>query len=330
MLGTGYDRAEMSNFRTSVSVPATPTVPAMTVSYSFGKTNAGPFDRGVGDGLFSVEGITGTADKFGAFAADRISTSEIDMRQPAMQLLEGKPPSAAMLDGLAIGRIEYVGMSMTPTGGSTIPLGTLSLSKIGFSHGVPVSAELAYGGLRLSSTQIPVPQLVEAYKLLGIDSATLGFGIVYSWDLDKKRLSLSDVALKIDELGALNLSLDASDVSPDDIVQMKARLAHAKLRYVDASLAERGLKAATAPGADPAATRAQLIGTVQQQGAAFADSPAITAAVKAIVAFIADPKSLAVELNPPTPLDLATLKGAAAIPPPTLATMLGLTVAANQ
>src|SRR5262249_42733061 len=290
MLGMGYDSAEMSNFKTSVSVPATPTVPAMTVSYGFGKTNAERFDRGVGDGLFSVAGIKGTADKFGAFAADRIGMSKIDMRQPAMQLLEGKPPSAALLDGLAIGRIEYVGMSMTPTGGSTMPLGTFSVSKIGFSHGVPISGEIAYDGLRLSRGQIPLPQLVGAYQLLGIDTATLSLGIAYSWDLDAKRLSFRDVALKIDELGALDLSLDASDVSADDFMQMKARLAHAKLRYADGSLAERALRAyARQTGTNPPALREQLIGAVQQQSAAFADSPAITAAPKAIAAFIAHP-----------------------------------------
>jgi hypothetical protein len=330
MLGIGYDRYEASNLKVVADVPATPTTPATTVSYVFAKMSAGRFERGSGEGL-AGEGISATANELGTFQAERVSMSGIDVRQPFSQLLDNQPPALAMLDGLAIGRLEYGGMSAKLPNGTTIPLGTFTMSKIGFSRGMPVSAELAYSGLRLSSGQIPLPDVMQAYQQLGIDTATLSLGVAYSWDLDKKVMSLRDVSLKIDELGALTLSVDASDVAPDDIAQMKARLAHAKLQYADASLAERALRVyAQQTGSDPAALREQFIAMVQQQGADLGDSPAIVAAVKAIVAFLGAPKSLTVELSPPTPVDLATLQGAGAMPPPELATMLGLKVTANQ
>src|SRR5262249_47589885 len=110
---------------------------------------------------------------------------------------------------------------------------------------------------------------------------------------------------KVDELGALALSLDAANLTPATAAAMQGKLAHAKLSYADASLAERVLRAgATQMGTDPAALRAQLIDTVQQQAAALGPSPAIAEASKAIVTFLGAPKSLTVELSPASPVDL--------------------------
>ncbi|MGH6797331.1 MAG: hypothetical protein ACREDI_02970, partial [Roseiarcus sp.] len=134
-----------------------------------------------------------------------------------------------------------------------------------------------------------------------------------------------------DELGALTLSVDVSDMAPGVDWQNQAHLAHLLLRYDDASLADRALRAGAAQkGADPAAFRQQLIALAQQQALALGNGPAIAAAVKAVIAFLDTPHSLTVELTPPAPLTLAVLQGMAEMPPADRIALLGLTMSANQ
>ena len=67
-------------------------------------------------------------------------------------------------------------MAFKPAAGAAIPLGTIAVSKLGFAHGLPVSGELAYSGLHMTSEQIPHPQVAATLKQLGLDAATLSLG----------------------------------------------------------------------------------------------------------------------------------------------------------
>ena len=68
----------------------------------------------------------------------------------------------------------------------------------------------------------------------------------------------------------------------------------------------------------------------QEQGAALGDSPAVAAGVKAIAAFLASPQSLTIELAPPSPVALKTLREAVTMAPSELIALLGVSVSANQ
>jgi hypothetical protein len=111
--------------------------------------------------------------------------------------------------------------------GKDIPVGTLEISKIAFGKGVPVSGELVYAGLKLSKSLMPDPRAQAVFDQLGIETMTLSLGFVYRWDLDQKRISVSNVTLKIDELGALNLTTDLVDMQPGADFQKQGSLAHA-------------------------------------------------------------------------------------------------------
>src|SRR5947209_12312849 len=108
-----------------------------------------------------------------------------------------------------------------------IPIGTFSISKIGFSKGLPVSGQVSYAGLKLSKALIPDPRAKEAFEKLGLDTLTLSLGGSYQWDLEKKQITVRDIALKVDELGAINLSADLADVAPGPDWQAHGSLAHA-------------------------------------------------------------------------------------------------------
>jgi hypothetical protein len=103
------------------------------------------------------------------------------------------------------------------------------------------------------------------------------------------------------------------------------------LRYRDTSLLERAFRlAAATTHADPHALREQMIARVQHLANQFVNNPAAAHDAKAIVAFLQDPHSLAIELSPAKPLDLATVRSAEDMDPSDVASLLGLRVTANQ
>ncbi|HYC13417.1 MAG TPA: hypothetical protein VEC75_04155, partial [Stellaceae bacterium] len=141
----------------------------------------------------------------------------------------------------------------------------------------------------------------------------------------------TDLRYKVDELGALNVSVDLAEMTPSVAGAMGGQLAHAVARYDDGSGVERAFKiAAEEQQADPAAFRDQIIQMVGAQAQGMGDSPEITAAGKALVAFLQAPKNLTVELAPAQPVPFAAIDGLKTMQPPEAAQLLGLRVTANQ
>ena len=113
--------------------------------------------------------------------------------------------------------------------------------------------------------------------------------------------------------------------------QTRGSLVHALLRYDDASLTERALKAAAAQSnTDAAALRQQLIALVNIRAVALGNSPPIADAAKALVTFLGTPPSLTIELAPAAPVTFSALQAAIALPAGDIATLIGLAVSANQ
>jgi len=328
LLGLGYDRYLAEAMHVSAKSQAGPN--EVDVVYDIAKFEGMGMERGAG-GAGSGEGISAQIGGMGVFTAERIAAGGINLRKPMTRVLESDTLTPEMLDGFAIDKIEYAGMKVTPTGATAIPVGTLTISKIAFTGSVPVSGDLAYSGLRLSRAQLPDPRTQEVFNQLGIDTMTISLGLSYRWEIDKKRVTVTDLRYKVDELGAANVSVDLAEMTPSMAVLQQGQLAHATVRYDDGSGIERAFKImATENQADPAEFRQQIIDMVEAQAQAMGDSPEISGAAKAVIAFLQAPKNLTVEIAPAQPVPFATLQGAAAMPPPEIAKLLGLKVTANQ
>jgi hypothetical protein len=324
------DSYTLENLQVSAKMPPTPNFPAGDLSYDIRKTTGRGQDRGV-LAEAAAEGIAIKMGPQGSGTVERVSIAGYDLRKPMTQLLSATTVTPDMLDGLKIGKIEYSGISFQYAGLPPFALGRFAISNVAFSGFVPVSGGFALEGLRLSKAQMPDPKAVVAFDKLGLETLTLGLGAAYQWDLAQKRISLRDIVFKIDELGSLNLAADVAEIAPNILGAMQAQLAHAVLTYNDNSLTDRMINALAADQhRDPASFRTMVVALVQDQGAAFASSPQLAGAAKAIVEFLAAPHKLTVELSPPKPLALMELQGAAGMPPPQLATMLGLAVSANK
>lgn len=315
--------------------PAMPGAAApQQITYNVKKLTDGGLDRGIIKGN-SVEGIAMDMGPAGAVKIDRTSSGGIDLRQAASKVLTAQTLTPDMLDGSKIGKIEYAGVTVQPANGAApVQIGSFSISDVTFSGPVPVSGGFSLQGLQISKASLPDPQAKQAFDQLGLDKMTISMGAAYEWDLAKKNIKLHDVVVKIDELGALSLSVDVAEITPDMAGAMGAQLVHAKVTFNDASLTDRAIKAAaTMQHQDPAAFRKQMTGMVQIMSAQFtANSPPLAAASQAVTDFLTAPKSLSIELSPPKALPIMQLSMLAGggVPPAQIATMVGLAVTANK
>jgi hypothetical protein len=324
VLGFGYDSYEVG------SLKATETFPGVDLAFDVGKITGSGFDRGVIKGG-TAETITVTGPKLGAFSVDRVVIGPTDIREPLTRIVNGEALSPAMLNGMHFGRIEYNGITAQPPGMAATHMGAFSLGPTAFEQGIPVSGELAWTDISVSRNQMPDAESQDAFDKLGLETMTVSFAATYDWDVAQQHASVHDTMLKVNELGTVTLAADLTNLFPNVAAISLGRLAHARFRFENASLVERLLRIGAAQsGIDPAAYRAQIASAALQQSIAIGGgNPMILAAGQSVADFVNSPHSLTIELSPPAPVPFLALQRAAA-DPAALATMIGLSVIANQ
>jgi hypothetical protein len=333
-LAAAYDGGSAEDMKYTIKIPTMPGSDApQEIIYEIKKVAAAGVDRCVFAG-FSGDGISFDMGSGGAAKIGHVGYGLMDLRQAASKVLVAPTPTPDMLDGTRIDKIEYADAEVQPPSQPPVKIGNISISGIAFSGAVPVSGAFSLQGVQISKDALSDPEAEEALDQLGLDRVTISLGAAYAWDLAQKRIQLHDVVVKVDELGALNLSVDVAEITPDMAGAMGAQLAHAKLIYSDASFADRAIKAAAAmQQQDPAAFRQQLTAMIPLMSAQFtSDSPPLAAAAQAVIDFLGAPGSLTIELSPPKALPIMQLSALAGggVPPGQIATMLGLAVTANK
>jgi hypothetical protein len=323
MLGAAYDSYEAGPARFNA------TVPGGTASYMIRHMTAGGFDRGVMGNAAAevVTGETGLAD----FAVDRMTMDAFDLRQPLMRLMDGEPLAMSLLDGIRLGHVSYSGFSVHQSGQPDVRIGELTIGPVQFTGGLPVKGAFGWTDVTIARDRLPEAKSREAFDQLGLATMTISFATDYDWDVARRHVTLRDTTLKIDELGTLVLSAEADGVIPNMAALTGAKLTHARLRFEDASLVNRALRAAAAEsGADPVAYRQQIIAMLRQQSAGGpASSPRLSAAGRVAGDFIASPGVLTIELSPRAPVPFVGLAGMGA-DPARAAELLGLVVSLQR
>lgn len=323
VLGIGADSLQAADLGVATAAP-TQTMVAIAA------LDVAHLDRGI----LGTAGVTGLSAKQPGqedVAIDRLAVTALDLRGVLTGALTDADFDPQHVSGAALGRVEAKGIRAGTQAGAPATLARIDLADLNIVHGLVASGKVAVDGVKLAKAQLPDQTLRDAFDRLGLDGATLSVGAGYRWNQDKKTASLSGVTVKIDELAELTLSADFGDLDISDAAEQNATLIHAQLRYVDASLAGRALKA----GADdndlaPGQFAVQIAGFVQAEAAQLlGDSPEVGAAVLAVTNFLTDPHSLTVELTPPKPVELASLQTEKPNPAEIFAE-LGVKVTANQ
>lgn len=324
MLAVAYDAYEVGVTK------FTETLPEIDIAYDVHRMTGGGFDRGVMKQA-AGEAITFHGNKFGTFAVDRVAMGATDLRAPMIRLVNGEAVSAALLDGIGIGRVEYDGITIQPPDKPSMHVASFSVGPIAFAKGMPVSATLAWNDISVPRSLLTDANAQEAFTKLGLETITTSFALSYDWDVARQRASLHDTMLKVNELGTITITADLTNVVATTAALAQTRLAHARLRFEDASLVERLLRMGAAQaGTDPTAYRQQIVDMVHQQATATGgDSPLLAAAGQAAGDFITSPHSLTIELSPKTPVPFTAFMNAAAAPA-LFAGRVGLAVSANQ
>jgi hypothetical protein len=324
ILGAGYDAYQGG------AIKGTETLPNVEISFEARAVSGNGFDRGIISGGMA-DGITVTGDKVGAFSADHVSVGGTNIREPMTRIMNGEAPAQGMLNGVKIGKIEYAGVTAQPPGAPATHIGDVSVGPLTFSQGLPVAGEMSLKELIVSRAQMPDARARDIFEKLGLEKMTVSLALSYNLDTTEQHASLHDSLFKVNELGSLALSADATNTGISPATLTQARLAFAKARFDDASLTDRLLRlGAERSGVAPEAFRRQIADMAMQRSAMMSNgNPLILAAGKAVSDFILSPHSLTVELSPPAPVPLMALRNAAA-DPGALANVLGLAVIANQ
>ncbi len=330
-LAVGYDRFSEQNVAITVTVGVPHRASPVTLSEKVRAASVSGVERGV-IAEASAEGYEVSESPIVDFSVARMKIAGVDARKPLMAVLTQDRLTKDALDGLRIGRVAENGIKISIAGAGPFAIGEVSVSGLLFSGSVPVAANYGLSGIEITRAAFPTAQGKAALERLGIDRLGVSAQLSYRWDLKQQMLAVSPFTLKLDQLGSFDLSVDLDDITPGSpAAALRARLRHAVLRYTDQSLVGRLIRAGAAQAQmDPDAYRQRLIETVEARAAAFPDSAALQAVARQIMTFLGDPKSLKIELAPPSPVPAIALLRAGAMPPPQAVTAFGIGVTANQ
>jgi hypothetical protein len=330
LLGFGYDSYTGDDLAASLKLTI-PDAPVVEVGYSIKKVSVTNFDRGKLEAA-TIDGIGAKEGTDFDVTIAHAAIAGLDVRNGLSQVLSGAALDPALLDGTALGKVEYTGIAAKTPSGPPVTLASVAFSNLAVAHGLLVSGEFSVAGLKLVKGQVTDDDILDVLNKWGLETATLSFGVGYQWDIDKKTAALKELTLKVDELGAVTLSADFAGIEKAETIAETASLSHAVLRYTDASFAGRAFKfGAAEDGSDPAHYGEQLAVMVKTQaGDLLGSGPDVVAATKAIGAFLTDPHNLTIELAPPAPLAFAAIDADQELPPPEIFAKLGIKVTANQ
>lgn len=229
----------------------------------------------------------------------------------------------------SLDRLHLADLSIGPRAGAEVAVKEVDCSMVGGLDN-PSGGQFKLGPIVIPATL--APPLTEA----GYNELVLDYDGSTHYDATEGVLEASQ-HLAGHDAGALTLSLRmehypaVSATSGESAAAMapllQAELAHLELRYDDASLADRLIRAyAARTGGDVESARARLLAALEARRAGFAAKPELLASLDALASFLREPHSLTLALAPPQPVAFGTLMLLARTSPDQLASLLGLSL----
>lgn len=250
---------------------------------------------------------------------------------------EGLLASMATPTALNLKRIVFSGVAVT-VGEEKAKLREIVLSDYAQTAKVPLSMTLGIHGVLVEPQSLPDQDARDGLAKLGYDKLSLNFDLSYAHAPETKRLSIKQASISGDGVGQLSVAMNLGGIDPAGLEDPALALAAAQmatlesleLRYDDASLAGRVLKlAATEAEMEESQFKAMLLAQLAEAGAQAPAVPLTKDVVDSATAFLTNPKSLLLRMNPAQPIPLFQLMGGAQ-DPYALAQALGVSVSANR
>lgn len=216
--------------------------------------------------------------------------------------------------------------------------------------------EFAIKGIEAPLDTAKDPAFARDMKELGYTTLKMSAELAYRYEDASKTYDLGKIELDVAEMGALTLSLRLGGVSPDEIKKAmepppappgqarppanngaaamgllaRINLLAADLVYRDKSILARVVKReAQRKQTDEASIRAQYRAMLTALRDEQPD-PLVKEAFDAVIAFIDNPGEIAVEVRPPSPLNLLAIGALAASNPAQLRSALGIKITTKK
>ncbi|MEM9222101.1 MAG: hypothetical protein AAGB11_06820 [Pseudomonadota bacterium] len=304
------------------------------------KINADGMER------FAIEGVRGESPEgklaLGTFEITDLVFPERDaFMEVVMNSMTGADFDPTMLGSLpTMGGLAIVGL-MAQEGSSSTPLNLdrFDISLSDYINGIPTKIGLLLEGLQIPAALLDDPQVTGILQAVGADPIRANGRIDLTWDEQTGAVTLNE-GLSVEGVGEIETNAQLSGI-PRVIFEnpMRANEAVAtaavggvSVRYQDGGLAPFLLGMMSEQAGIPADQfAAGMSQQVEMQLAGILGDQALAGSIAGEVqAFLSDPRNFSVSAQPPSPVPLAQLIGAAMAAPAQIPQLLQLSVSANQ
>lgn len=296
--------------------------------------------------LFAIRGMAvdsaGAVGEVGAFEiADVVFPDREAFMSAVMASAMGSEPDVrAILDAIPyLGRVTLSGIDVASPMTGNFSLGLFETRLENYVAPIPTSITIALEGLSMPASAMPDPQTAMMMQAMGADPLTADGEIVLAWDEATSDVGMT-VGVAVGGIGTVDAEASLGGI-PRAIFEDPMRVQEAmvtatvgglELTFTDAGLTEFLLGMMSEQTGVP---REQFVeGIVQQiamQGAMMLGDQALADEVSgAVSAFLTDPQSLTVVLDPAAPVAIAQIMGAAMTAPQALPQLLNFSISANQ
>ena len=215
--------------------------------------------------------------------------------------------------------------------GVTVTQGDAAIGSLGamrmtgaLGQGGPDTGRVTLEGLRVE----PFPMIAPWLQRLGYQALTGDFSVESRVDQAAGRLELVGMLLGVRDAGAFGLSLTMDGIAPEGSTQEKfaaARLVSLTMRYLDQSLLQR-LAAAEARERRQPERQIREAWANQATGAMQGGTGAVAPVLAAVQRLLrGQAQEVTINMQPPKPVPVSELSGAAAGGPAEVQRMLGIT-----
>ncbi|WMS42208.1 hypothetical protein RDV64_19395 [Acuticoccus sp. MNP-M23] len=299
-----------------------------------------------GLGRFAISGGNmtgeGRSGALGTFEVSNIVFPERDdfVAMMVSQMM-GMPDIPATLQALpALGGMKVAGLRVELPGGTgeEFNLGQFNLALSSYIEGIPTQIAIALDGLSMPASQIDFMPAQMVLRSIGADPVKADGTVSLQWNEDSQTVSMDD-KIAIEGVGRFDAVASVSGIPRaifENITMAQQAIATAavgdiRVRYDDEGLVPAlvGMFAQMS-GASSEDFASGIAAQVEMQAGMMAGEELAASIGSALRAFLANPESLTITADPGAPVPVAQLVGAAMTAPAQIATILKLSITAND
>lgn len=264
--------------------------------------------------------------------ADTLDGDNLTAQDGVLQGIAGSTASP----NVNIGRLALNGVRIT-AGDDVTRLREIVVTDYVQNNKVPQAMALSVRGLEVEGKSLPDADARQMLEGMGYDRLALNFELAYAHLPATEQFHIKRLSVGGDGVGHLNMSatfghmpLPTSD-NPEEVLAalQNATLEKLELRYDDASLANRVMKmAATESEMSEGDFKSNILEQLAREGGQ-AETELGQQLIVSLGAFLNDPKSLTLQMNPPQPVPLVLL-AMASESPQSMVKLTGMAVFANR